>query len=90
MYTAAYNRSPVTEDSEQTNKVDTVCDALRKALLQEDENKWDMISQEVLQFKDTFTFYMLSYQKDWSPQNSFMYWYLINFREDLSQSAYKF
>lgn len=39
MYTAAYNRSPVTEDSEQTNKVDTVCDALRKALIQEDENK---------------------------------------------------
>lgn len=49
-----------------------------------------MISQEVLQFKDTFTFYMLSYQKDWSPQNSFMYWYWIIFREDLSQSAYKF
>lgn len=42
MYTAAYNRSPVTEDSEQTNKVDTVCDALRKALIQEDENKWEI------------------------------------------------
>lgn len=42
MYTAAYNRSPVTEDLEQTNKVDTVCDALRKALLQEDENKWEI------------------------------------------------
>lgn len=40
MYTAAYNRSPVTEDSEQTHKVDTVCDALRKALIQEDENKY--------------------------------------------------
>ncbi|XP_061166857.1 putative elongator complex protein 1 [Saccostrea echinata] len=40
MYTAAYNRSPLTEESELTNKVDTVCDAVRLALIQEDENKY--------------------------------------------------
>ncbi|XP_056022733.1 putative elongator complex protein 1 [Ostrea edulis] len=40
MYTAAYNRSPLVEESEQPNKVDTVCDALRQSLIQEDEYKY--------------------------------------------------
>lgn len=41
MYTAAYNRSQLTEESEGSCKVDTVCDVLRTALIEEDENKWD-------------------------------------------------
>ena len=41
MYTAAYNRSQLTEESEGSYKVDTVCDVLRTALIEEDENKWE-------------------------------------------------
>nr|XP_022331417.1 putative elongator complex protein 1 [Crassostrea virginica]XP_022331418.1 putative elongator complex protein 1 [Crassostrea virginica] len=40
MYTAAYNRSQLVEESEGSCKVDTVCDVLRTALIEEDENKY--------------------------------------------------
>ena len=41
MYTAAYNRLQLMEESEGSCKVDTVCDVLRTALIEEDENKWE-------------------------------------------------
>ena len=40
MYTAAYQREVTTSTSKpQTNKVDTICDAVRQALYNIDENK---------------------------------------------------